>query len=38
MNEWVFDNANSTKLETFIRSTSPQLAQSFQVNVKQIDW
>ena len=38
MNEWVFDNANSTKLEAFIRSTSPQLAQSFQVNVKQIDW
>ena len=23
MNEWVFDNANSTKLEAFIRSSSP---------------
>ena len=38
MNEWVFDNANTSKLEAFMRSTSPQLAQYFQINVKQIEW
>mmetsp|Transcript_41764 Transcript_41764/g.55028 ORF Transcript_41764/g.55028 Transcript_41764/m.55028 type:complete len:292 (+) Transcript_41764:692-1567(+) len=39
-NEWVFDNANSMRLDAYVKSSRspPELIQAFAVNVKQIDW